>query len=584
MKKRAVPFAFAAVLIVVSVLVLVIGNIVEKRTPSKKHASEDDIYKIFKLYDGYTEEKGKVNFDHAKKAEDNQIAILLQNQLVNDRAIVDNNVIYLKYEFVRDQLNSRFYWDNNENILLYTTPTDIIKASVGSQDYYVTKVKNTVNYQIVKTNGNEVYVALDFVKLYTDIDYKFYQKPNRICITNQWNVEKDVATLKEETKIRTDNSIKSDILYDCKKDTKVTVLTKKKEWSEVITEDGFFGYVKTSSLTKKAKESTPSTFVKPEYTSIKKNYTINMGWHMITAASGNSQLVDLVSKTKGLNVISPTWFRLSDNEGGISSLADASYVTKAHLLGLEVWAMIDDQSSESSNKEIFSYTSKREKIINQLIATAIEYNIDGINIDFEYITSDISGDYIEFLRELSVKCRINGIVLSIDDKVPAASNMFYNRKEQGIIADYVIIMGYDEHWGMDSGAGSVASLPWVKQGIEDTLKEIPSSKVINAIPFYTRIWEEDPEGQLVKFSSVDMDTALKTLTTNGVTPAWVDKFGQNYGEYSAGTNTIRIWLEDAASIEEKMKLIKNYNLAGVSAWRLGLENPDIWNTIIKYTN
>lgn len=573
LKKRAVPFAFAAVIVVVSVLVLIIGNIIEKNTPSKKHASKDDLYKLYKLYDG-----------NSKKTTDDQIAILLQDQLVKDRAIIDNNVIYLKFEFVKDKINNRFYWDNNENILIFTTPTDIIKAAVGSQDYYVTKVKNTVDYQIVKTNGNEVYVALDFVKLYSNIEFNYYQDPNRLCITNQWNIEKNIATLKANTKIRMDNSIKSDILYDCKKDTEVTILKENKSWSKVITADGYFGYVKTSSLTKKTKKKLTSTFVEPEYTSIKKNHTISMGWHMMTAAAGNNQLVDLVSNTKGMNVISPTWFRLSDNNGGISSLADASYVTKAHLLGLEVWAMIDDQSADSANKEIFSFTSKREKIINQLIATAIEYNIDGINVDFEYITADIADDYIEFLRELSVKCRINGIVLSVDDKVPVASNLYYNRKEQGIVADYIIMMGYDEHWGMDSGAGSVASLPWVKQGIEDTIKEVDPSKVINAIPFYTRIWEEDPQGNLVNTSAVDMDTASKSLTTNGVTPTWVDNYGQNYGEYSAGSNTIRIWLEDAKSIEEKMKLIGNYGLAGVSAWRLGFENKDIWNTIIKYTN
>ncbi len=292
----------------------------------------------------------------------------------------------------------------------------------------------------------------------------------------------------------------------------------------------------------------------------------------------------MVTSAKGLNVISPTWFRLNDNEGNFSSLAQSEYVTRAHLIGLEVWAMIDDQSPDSDNRAIFPYTSKRERLVNQLVASAIEYNLDGINIDFEYITADIAKDYVQFLRELSVKCRINGIVLSIDDKVPDASNLYYDRKEQGIIADYVIMMGYDEHWGEGSGAGSVASLPWVTAGIEKTLTEVPASKLINAIPFYTRIWQEDGAGNYVDSQAVDMQTAADKLTTNGAQAVWVDNVGQNYGEFSAGDLVYRIWLEDAKSIEEKMKLIRTYDLAGVSAWRLGYENADIWNTIIKYTN
>lgn len=584
MKKKSVPVIFVAAVIIVLAVVLIVGNIIERRTPSKKHASEEDLYKLFKLYDGYTENGKDINFDNATRAEDNQVAIVLQNGLVENRAFVENGQLYVDYDFVKNFLNSRFYWDNNENILIYTTPTDVIKAQVGSQEYYVTKVKNAAEYVIVKTEGSKVYVAMDFVKQYSDIEYNFYESPNRVCITNEWNVEENTAIIKTDVKIRINKSIKSDILYDCKESTEVVVLDRGKKWSEVITKDGFFGYVKTESLTKENVKKLTSDFVKPEYTNITKDQTISMAWHMVTAAAANNQLLDLVTSAKGLDVVSPTWFRLSDNDGNMTSLADSDYVTRAHLIGLEVWAMVDDQSADSDNKQIFTYTSKREKIINQLIASAIEYNIDGINVDFEYITADIAEDYIQFIRELSVKCRINGIVLSVDNKVPETSNSYYNIEEQGAVVDYVIMMGYDEHWGADSGSGSVASLPWVTKGIENMVEKVPSSKVICAIPFYARIWEEDGSGNVVSSSSVDMDTSVNTLTNNGVTPVWVEDVGQNYGEYSAGENTIRIWVEDAKSIEEKLKLLGTYNLAGAAAWRLGLENNDLWNTIIKYTN
>ncbi len=585
MNKRIVPVFVASVIAVIALIILAVGNMIEKNTPSKKLAGEEEINKLFLLYDGYTEDEEGFHFDNAVKAADNQAAIILQNRLVRDRALIDENgQIYLDVEFVQDSLNARFYWDNNENILIYTTPTDVIKAEVGSMDYYVTKVKNTMNYVIVKTEGQKVYVALDYVKQYSNIETAFYEMPNRLCITNEWNVTADAAVLKSGDKVRVSDSIKSDILISYEEDKEAVILETLGKWSKIVTNDGYTGYIKTSALKNKTTKTYTNEYVEPEYTNIKKDFTISMAWHMVTNTAANNQLVDMVTSAKGLNVISPTWFRLNDNEGNFSSLAQSEYVTRAHLIGLEVWAMIDDQSPDSDNRAIFPYTSKRERLVNQLVASAIEYNLDGINIDFEYITADIAKDYVQFLRELSVKCRINGIVLSIDDKVPDASNLYYDRKEQGIIADYVIMMGYDEHWGEGSGAGSVASLPWVTAGIEKTLTEVPASKLINAIPFYTRIWQEDGAGNYVDSQAVDMQTAADKLTTNGAQAVWVDNVGQNYGEFSAGDLVYRIWLEDAKSIEEKMKLIRTYDLAGVSAWRLGYENADIWNTIIKYTN
>jgi len=585
LNKRIVPVFVASVIAVIALIILAVGNMIEKNTPSKKLAGEEEINKLFLLYDGYTEDEEGFHFDNAVKAADNQAAIILQNRLVRDRALIDENgQIYLDVEFVQDSLNARFYWDNNENILIYTTPTDVIKAEVGSMDYYVTKVKNTMNYVIVKTEGQKVYVALDYVKQYSNIETAFYEMPNRLCITNEWNVTADAAVLKSGDKVRVSDSIKSDILISYEEDKEAVILETLGKWSKIVTNDGYTGYIKTSALKNKTTKTYTNEYVEPEYTNIKKDFTISMAWHMVTNTAANNQLVDMVTSAKGLNVISPTWFRLNDNEGNFSSLAQSEYVTRAHLIGLEVWAMIDDQSPDSDNRAIFPYTSKRERLVNQLVASAIEYNLDGINIDFEYITADIAKDYVQFLRELSVKCRINGIVLSIDDKVPDASNLYYDRKEQGIIADYVIMMGYDEHWGEGSGAGSVASLPWVTAGIEKTLTEVPASKLINAIPFYTRIWQEDGAGNYVDSQAVDMQTAADKLTTNGAQAVWVDNVGQNYGEFSAGDLVYRIWLEDAKSIEEKMKLIRTYDLAGVSAWRLGYENADIWNTIIKYTN
>ena len=572
MKKRTASAAFVIVVIILAIVVIVVGNMIEKRTPSKKHISREELLEIYGL-------NNESPIESEKRA-----AIVLQNSIVEEKAMVEDGIVYLDYEFVKNRINDKFYWDTNENVLIFTTPVDVIKVEVGSRDYYVTKAKNTADYVIVKVNGSKVYVAVNFVKQYSNITYSYYEEPARLCITNEWNVTEEQAVLKKGIKIRKKAGIKAEIVVDCKEETTVTILSVEGKWSRVVTKDGLFGFVKNSELSKKSSVTLTSDYVAPDYTSLSIGGKVSLGWHMVTSQAANSQLIDLLTPAKGLNVVSPTWYRLSDNEGNMTSLADVDYVKRAHLVGVNVWAMVDDQSPDSKNTQIFPYTSKREKIINQLVASAIEYDFDGINIDFEYITDDIADDYIQFLRELSVKCRINGIILSVDDKVLSGGSFYYNLKAQGEVADYVIMMGYDEHWGADSGSGSVASLPWVEQGIEQFVQNVPASKVVLGMPFYTRIWTEDKDGNVRDVASVDMDSAAKALADHGVTPVWVDKFGQNYGEYDENDTTVRIWLEDSTSLEEKLKLIGKYSIAGMGAWRLGLENGDIWNTIIKYTN
>lgn len=567
-QKRIPPVLIAVVIGIIMVIVFIIGTIIEKYTPSDKKVSEDKINDMY-----YVTGNNK-----------NEISIVLQDEIVEDKAVKDNDTVYLNINFIKKYFDDRYYWDNTENVLLYTTPNDVIRSDVGTQEYYVTKAKNNVDYVIVKTDGTNVYVALDFVMLFSNVQYKYYDNPSRLVFKYKWNEVQQVS-VKEGTELRIYAGIKQDILKKVKEKDILTVIDEGKNWYKVATEDGYIGYVKKKYTGAKKKVTLVNeAYKEPVYTNIHKDFTISMGWHMMVSQADNNNIVDLTTNAKGMNVISPTWFRIVDNNGTLSSLADGNYVTRAHQLGLEVWAMVDDQSSDSSNDQVFTSTSKRENIINQLISAAIQYNLDGINIDFEYITEDIAEDYIQFLRELSVKCRNNGVVLSVDDKVPLASNEYYNRTEQGKIVDYVIVMAYDEHWGVESGAGSTASISWVTDGIANTVKQVPAEKIVLGIPFYTKIWGERADGSVETFSTATMDIAESTVAAHGCEKIWLEDIGQNYCEYNEGELTYRIWLEDATSIERKVKLISQYGLAGVSAWRLGSESADIWNTIVKYTN
>ena len=298
--------------------------------------------------------------------------------------------------------------------------------------------------------------------------------------------------------------------------------------------------------------------------------------------AANATLDDVVRDTQGMNVISPTWFALTDNEGGIRSIASQNYVSRAHSLGLEVWALVDNFDNNVSSYEVLSKTSSRTRLIQNLMNEVLRYDIDGINVDFEDLSYDAGEPFVQFLRELSIQCRLNGIVLSVDNYVPRESTAHYDRPEQGVVADYVIIMGYDEHWGGGGVAGSVASIGFVEDGIRQTVDKVPSHKVINALPFYTRVWKTR-EGQ-VSSEALDMETAQNFITNNNVEVYWDQETCQNYGQIQKGDTLYQVWLEDAQSIETKLTIMQKYDLGGVAAWKLGFETPDIWAVIAAYLN
>ena len=334
-----------------------------------------------------------------------------------------------------------------------------------------------------------------------------------------------------------------------------------------------------------ARSETPiavTDYEEPEYTSVTRDYKINLGWHVVASVAGNDTLDEVTAQAKGLNVISPTWFMLSDNEGNFTSFASKDYVDRAHNKGLEVWGLVENIAYKDSIDmyEILSSTTKRAKLIDGLMDMVFTYGLDGINVDFEQISTDCGEHYIQFIRELSIPCRANGIVLSVDNYVPRGYNDHYDRQEQGVVADYVIIMGYDEHYAGSPEAGSVASIDFVEEGIARTVEQVPSNKVINAVPFYTRIWETK-DGTLSS-QAVGMDMAEEYVRAHSIQTEWSEETCQNYGEYTDGGSLYQVWLEDERSIEVKLNIMDKYAIGGVASWRLGYEKAEIWDVIGAY--
>ena len=548
--------------------------------------------------------KERANLDEYYGIEnENQLAIIIDDEIVGTQGMMLDGKPYLEYSIVREYLNRRFYVDMNENILLYTLPEGTIRADVGSKDYTLQKETQSKDYTILKMEGNLAYIALAFVKEYTNIDFSVYEDPNRVMIVSQW--KNKVATVSSDTQVRTKDDTKSAILTDVSENDEVTIIGEKDSWKEVRTKDGIIGYIKSSSLSDEEVRITDRDFKEQIYPNISKDYTINMAWHVVTNKSANNHILETIADTKKLTTISPTWFMAKDTKGNLTSLASTQYVNYAHQLNIEVWAMVKDFDggidSREETYELLSHTTSRENLTNQIVAEALRYDLDGINVDFENISKECGEHYLQFLRELSLKCRQNGIVLSVDNPVPSQYSTQYDLEEQGKIVDYVIIMGYDEHHKGSLESGPVASYDFVKNGIEDALKEVPAKKLINAVPFYTRLWKEvlKTEEELEAQEGTDAAEYPYTVTSEayGMSKIYVaidnagaeisvdEATGQNYAEWEEADGAIyKVWLEDKDALEAKLQLMKEKDLAGVAAWRLGFESSDVWELILKYVN
>ena len=571
--KRVIPALIAIVLIILIAGIALGGKLIEKYSYSDEM---DNLEEYFGITDP------------------NQVPILYRGEKLETKLLNKDGQLYLDLDSVHELLNERFYWDNRENWLLYATPTAKMVNQIGASSYTVTNGMGyeseiegeDLGYPISFTEGEGdsavLYVALEYVHKFTNFTYEVYEDPKRVIFKTE-NRDYSQVFVTKDSAVRHRGGVKSPILKKVAEGDELILLEEMEDWSKVETKDGFIGYIEKKHYgdVKSAVEQITPNYAEPEYTSLTSDSKISLGWHVVAATAGNDTIYEALQYQKGLDVISPTWFKLTDDAGNISSFATANYVNIAHNMGLKVWAVIDDFTNPVDDYEVLSYTSKRERIIESLITEARNSGIDGINVDFEKVSNEAGPHYVEFLRELSIECRANNLVLSVDDYVPYNFNSQYNIPAQGEVADYVIIMGYDEHYHGSGDPGSVASIDYVKHGITETLKTVPPKKVINALPLYTIQWRTT--GTTVTDDYVTMVNQADMVSRLGGNYTWDETTCQNYLETDIGGTKYQVWLEDAESIQVKLNVMKANEIGGVAVWRLGYEDPAIWNVISAYS-
>lgn len=550
----------------------------------------------------YTSERADL-FKYFGAIGDDYAVVVKDGEITSDQIKVVDGYLYIPLSRVKEEFNKRFYLDVNDNALLYTTALDVISAPIDGMSYTKGGVSEQTPYVICYNEGDDLMVCLEYVKLYADFSYELYGgagEPYRCRIDKSWGSE-DAIIVEKSQALREDMDKKAKVLKDMSEGDILYVIEEDKDWTKVKTEDLIVGYYETrflgetTSITKEA----PAPYSEPEFTCIHKDGPVRLIWDNVVSEAGNSGLRDRLSGQQGITTISPTWFYLINNDGDISSIASHEYVATAHDLGMEVWGLVENMTynDELKMKNILSFSEKRAYLISQLMSYASEYELDGINVDFEALPSEAGEDFAQFIRELSIACRQAGLVLSVDNYVSTASTSHYHRDAQGECVDYVIIMGYDEHYNGSEESGSVASIDFVIDGITKTLEEVPAEKVINAVPLYTRVWKEtpksasqaekeDPNQKYIPYTlnveTLGMADALEYVANSGVQPKWDEVTQQNYAEWQIGERTIKVWLEDEDSLTAKIQSMHNFNLAGIAAWQLRFANQMAWDALAKF--
>lgn len=546
MKKKINSIIVVGLLIIVVAVIGVATTLIMRHIPTRKQMNLTEYY-------GQTGESEAV--------------VIIGTQILEERAAMSGEQPYIPIDIVNSYLNQRYYWDEEGQQVLYATPSELTSTPASAD----------AGGDVWLKDGTP-YLSLDYIKKYTDIDSTVYQEPNRIAIQKDFS-DLSVVTVQKDTYVRYRGGIKSEVLTKVNKGDNLLLMAELENWMQVATWDGYIGYIEKKSVSEVQNLSMDRAAVGESYTYLTMDQPVNLVWHQVMSADANAGLSDAIQNMTGVNVISPTWFYVQDNSGNIINNATADYVATAHEKGLKVWGLVDNFTMDISTYEVLSKTSSRQHLIGELISAATGAGIDGINVDFEQLSEDVGIHFLEFLRELSIECHKNNLVLSVDNPVPEDFTSHYDRAEQGRVVDYVIIMGYDEHYVGSTEAGSVASLPWVEKGVQDTIAEVPAERVINAMPFYTRLWKT--EAGSLSSEAIGMDTAQRVISENNAQVYWDSDVSQNYGSYESEGCTYQIWIEDAQSIAAKVQLVSKYNLAGVAAWKLGFENSSIWQTITE---
>lgn len=519
------------------------------------------------------------SFKQVSFNESEEIVLYFMGEAWNESAIYKEAQLYLPLSFFTENIDSNIQWDEKNKQIIITTEENIYQFPLGIKEGFANFQPYTMTYPVI--NRDElIYLPAEPIKDLYNLEILENKDKGLVSIYDK-KVPYQKGTLINSVKLREKPSHRSPWVFQLSPTDEIRVVKEVDGWCWIETDDGRIGYVDESDI----------VLTGIEVSQIKNNIfqpfnplgePIFLTWEhvgQVTPTFGS------IGSLSGVQVVSPTWFHLQA-DGMVVNKADVSFVQEAHKKGMQVWALFDNAFDPDMTHIFLNDSVLRVKAIKQILSYVDLYELDGINIDFENMYIEDKGAFVQFIRELAPVLHEKDRTLSIDVTFHSKSenwSMCYDREKLAKIADYIIVMGYDEHHSTSSIAGSVSSIPWVEKGLDKILEEVPQDKLILGIPYYTRLWSEttNENGEkIVSNKTMSMNQAERWLEETGATVIIDEQSGQHYVEMQKDNILYKMWLEDTFSLEKRMNLMKKYRLAGIAAWKRGLEKEDTW-TFIK---
>lgn len=515
---------------------------------------------------------------------DGKTKVLINNNNVtlkmkNDVYIDENNNVFLSLADIRNYFDKYIEYNKENGDIVTTSEINIAKMSTKNNEITINGEEEKLNSSAIEKNET-IYLPFSEIseKVY-DVDLEYIQDTNTIII-DSLDRKQEVANTTKETKLKYKPQTLSGTLEKIEANEQVVYIEETNNWAEVRSKDGTIGYIKKEDLgnVEVAREA-------KEYID-KVEGKVNLVWDYY---SEYAKAPDRMGETMdGVNVVSPSFFSLErESNGEIYDNAKddgAEYIEWAHNNNYQVWAMFSNNSLKDTTSQILNDYEKREAMIENLMDLVEEYNLDGVNVDFENMNESDKNVYSRFLIELAPRLKKIGKTLSVDVTAPDGSetwSLCFDRNTIANVADYIVFMAYDQYGTSSNKAGTTAGYNWVEANIKKFLgqEDVDPEKIILGIPLYMRLWEEDDDGT-AKPEVVNMKDMFDVLPENQVAK-WDEELKQYYVEYEEDGKTYKMWVENEKSVGEKINLANQYNLAGIAFWEKDRETNDEFWTFVK---
>lgn len=515
---------------------------------------------------------------------DGKTKVLINNNNValkmkNDVYIDENNNVFLSLADVRNYFDKYIEYDKENGSIVTTSEINIAKMSTKDNKITINGQEEELNSSAIEKNET-IYLPFSEIseKVY-DVDLEYIKDTNTIII-DSLDRKQEVANTTKETKLKYKPQTLSGTLEKLDANEQVVYIEETNNWAEVRSKDGTIGYIKKEDLgnVEVAREA-------KEYID-KVEGKVNLVWDYY---SEYAKAPDRTGETMdGVNVVSPSFFSLERGSNGeIYDNAEdggTEYIEWAHNNNYQVWAMFSNNSLKDTTSQILNDYEKRETMIENLMDLVEEYNLDGVNVDFENMNESDKDVYSRFLIELAPRLKKIGKTLSVDVTAPDGSenwSLCFDRNTIANVADYIVFMAYDQYGTSSNKAGTTAGYNWVEANVKKFLgqEDVDPEKIILGIPLYMRLWEEEEDGT-AKPEVVNMKDMFDVLPENQVA-TWDEELKQYYVEYEEDGKKYKMWVENEKSVGEKINLANQYNLAGIAFWEKDRETNDEFWTFVK---